>query len=280
MNISAVIPTYNRGYCIKRAINSVLDQTFPALEIVVVNDGSTDNTNEILKEYSGSISIISQENKGVSSARNVGIKNSRGDWIALLDSDDEWFPDKLKNQHNFYLRNSHLKIFQCEEIWIRNGVRVNPRNKHQKKGGWIFLDCLPLCIVSPSAVLFKKSLWQEINGFDEQFPVCEDYDLWLRIARKYEIGLDTVPGTIRHGGYDDQLSRSFKVIDEYRLMALEKHIFDPLLSNKLRGRVLIEALKKGEIILKGAEKRNKNPEKWQKKMEELEKLKSDLQKEI
>ncbi len=189
MRISVVIPTFNRGYCIARAINSVLNQTFPAQEIIIVDDGSTDNTEQVLSHFKEQVIIIKQHNSGVAAARNAGIKKAQGEWIALLDSDDEWLPDKLKSQDAYHQQNNQFHIFQCAEIWIRNGKRVNPKRKHQKKGGSIFLDCLPLCIVSPSAAIFKKSLWQEINGFDEQLPVCEDYDFWLRIARRYEIGL-------------------------------------------------------------------------------------------
>lgn len=276
MHISVVIPTYNRGYCLERAINSVLDQTFPAFEIIVVDDGSTDNTQEVLKKYSGDIKILSQQNKGVSSARNRGISEAKSEWIALLDSDDEWIPEKLSNHKRFYEDNPGLNIFQCEEIWIRNGLRVNPKKKHQKKGGWIFLDCLPLCIVSPSAVIFKKTLWQEINGFDEQFPVCEDYDLWLRIARYHEIGLDEIPAVVKYGGHKDQLSRTFPIIDEYRIRALEKHIFDDTLTSEFKDYVIHEAIKKINVILKGAEKRNKNRGTWYLKLLEFEKIRSHI----
>lgn len=276
MRISVVIPTYNRGYCIERAINSVLCQTFSAAEIIVVDDGSTDNTSDILSQFKVEIKIIKQENRGVSSARNAGIREAEGEWISLLDSDDEWMPNKLKEDKIFHDQNKLLNIFQCEEIWIRNGIRVNPKKKHQKKGGWIFLDCLPLCIVSPSAVIFKKSLWQEINGFDEQFAVCEDYDMWLRVARSYEIGLNNKPGVIKYGGHADQLSRIYPIMDEYRVRALEKHIKDDSLNPDLKLFVINEALKKVKIILNGAEKRNTNSEIWKLKLKMFEEIKLKL----
>ena len=272
MNISVVIPTFNRGYIVTGAIDSVINQTLSPLEIIVVDDGSTDHTRDILRKYGLKISVITQQNMGVSAARNAGIKQASGEWIALLDSDDEWLPEKLSNQVKFYKKNEELKIFQCEEIWVRNGIRVNPKTKHQKYGGNIFEQCLPLCIVSPSAVIFKKSLWQEMNGFDEAFPVCEDYDLWIRVSRKYPIGLDTIPGIIKYGGHKDQLSRTYPVIDEYRVKALEKQIQDVTLNDTLKKLVINEAVKKIEIIINGAEKRSKNATEWKKKLIQINKL--------
>lgn len=277
MNISVVIPVYNRGYIINRAVESVLTQSYPAVEIIVVDDGSTDNTQQILKNYKNRIKVITQENKGVSSARNAGIKMASADWIALLDSDDEWLSHKLANHVEYYRENNILEIFQCEELWVRNGVRVNPKNKHRKYGGTIFKQCLPLCIVSPSAVIFKKSLWQEMNGFDESFSVCEDYDLWLRIAAKYPIGLDARPGIIKYGGHKDQLSRAYPVIDEFRIKALEKQINENSLPDKLKMLAVMEAIRKTKIIIKGAEKRSRDTLQWQKKLLLYESFKSALE---
>jgi len=271
MNISVVIPTYNRGYIISRAIDSVLKQTYLPNEIIVVDDGSTDNTNEILKSYRSRINCIWQKNSGVSASRNTGIEKASGQWIALLDSDDEWLPEKLENNSKFSVQNKELHIFQSEELWIRKGVRVNPKKKHKKYGGYIFEKCLPLCIISPSAVIFKKSLWQEMNGFDEAFPVCEDYDLWLRIASRYPVGLDSKPGILKYGGHDDQLSGSFEVIDEYRVKALEKQLQNAELNKEQILQVILEAIKKTRIIINGAEKRINDTFLWKKKLQQFEK---------
>jgi len=266
MKISVVIPTHNRGYIISRAIDSVLKQTFPAHEIIVVDDGSTDNTTAILDRYKQQIKVIRQENRGVSAARNRGISQASGTWIALLDSDDEWLADKMESHIRFHQQNRNLQIFQCEEIWIRKGLRVNPRKKHQKYGGYIFERCLPLCIVSPSAVIFKKILWQEMNGFDETFPVCEDYDLWLRVASVYPVGLDEKPGTIKYGGHKDQLSHSYPAMDQFRVKALEKQIKNRKLNKDQKVQVVQEAIKKTKIIINGAEKRQKETLPWEKKL--------------
>ena len=258
MKTSVIIPAYNRAHLISRAIDSALSQTYKPLEIIVVDDGSTDDTKKVLAKYSSKVKVIYQQNKGVSAARNIGIMNSIGKWIALLDSDDEWLPDKLESQRLFFLKHSDYHIFQSEEIWIRNGKRVNPKFKHKKYGGWIFKESLPLCIVSPSAVTFKKKIWSEIGKFDEEFPVCEDYDLWLRIARRYPIGLCPIQGVIKYGGHSDQLSRSDYIMDKYRVRAICKHLNDRSFSGDLRSIALKIAIEKLEILKAGAIKRNKD----------------------
>jgi GT2 family glycosyltransferase len=271
MKISAVIPVYNRKQFIRRAVDSVLKQTTPVWEIIVVDDGSTDGTPKILKSYGDCIKVIRQDNMGVSAARNAGIKASGGDWIGLLDSDDEWLPDKITKAKIFHESNPQIKIFQTEEIWIRNGRRVNPKQKHQKHGGWILKQSLPLCIVSPSAAVIERKLFEEIGLFDESFPVCEDYDLWLRAARYYPIGLDREAGIIKYGGHDDQLSRKYWGMDHFRIMAMEKHLKDPKLPDRERRWVLEEIVNKFKILINGARKRGKDVSEQKEKLNKYRK---------
>ncbi len=187
--ISVIIPTYNRCWILKEAIDSVLSQKFTDFEIIVVDDGSNDGTAALLSAYGDQITIIHQENRGVSAARNAGILIAKGRYIAFLDSDDMWLPEKLSCQVDFFQSHAQAVICQTDEIWIRNNVRVNPKNRHKKPSGMIFEPSLQLCLVSPSAVMIKKSLFDEIGLFNEAFPACEDYDLWLRIALYYPIYL-------------------------------------------------------------------------------------------
>ncbi len=156
-HISVIIPTFNRAWSLARAIDSVLAQTLAPKEIIVVDDGSTDRTAQVLAAYGDRIQILTRQNAGVSSARNAGIRHSTGDWVALLDSDDEWKPEKLACQAAFFHAHPEAMICQTQEIWIRNGVRVNPMKKHQKLSGMIFEPSLHLCLVSPSAVMIKKN---------------------------------------------------------------------------------------------------------------------------
>ena len=218
--ISVIVPTYNRAWIIKDAIDSILAQDFKKVEIVVVDDGSSDNTTEILAAYQKhDIRVIRQANKGVSAARNRGVAISEGQFIAFLDSDDMWLPHKLSVQMEFFNTHPDALICQTEEIWIRKGSRVNPKKRHQKPSGMIFEPSLYLCLVSPSAVMMKRDLFEEVGGFNESFRVCEDYDLWLRISCKYPIYLIDRPLIVKRGGHEDQISKKTG-LDKLRIQSI------------------------------------------------------------
>jgi hypothetical protein len=204
-----------------RAIDSVLAQTYPAIELIVVDDGSCDGTEIMLRGYGEAIRTISQTNRGVSAARNSGIRCAKGQLIALLDSDDYWLPTKVSCQVAFFERQPLAAICQTQEIWIRNGRRVNPKNRHSKPSGMIFVPSLSLCLVSPSAVMLRRTLLEDVGLFDESLPACEDYDLWLRITWKYPVYLIDQPLIVKCGGHPDQLSR-MPGLDKFRIRALEK----------------------------------------------------------
>ena len=227
--VSVVIPTYNRSASVRQAVESVLAQNYRPLEPIVVDDGSDDDTAALLRPMaeSGRLRLISQPNRGVSAARNTGIMASKGALIAFLDSDDEWLPGKVEAQVDYFRRNPEAVLVQTQERWMRQGRRVNPGRKHLKKAGDIFLDSLKLCLISPSAVMLKKSLLDEVGLFDENLPACEDYDLWLRVLVKYPAGLIDREYLIRHGGRPDQLSAAHS-LDQYRAAALEKILRQPL----------------------------------------------------
>ena len=163
--VSVIIPTYNRGEVLEQAIKSVLNQTYQNYEIIVVDDGSTDNTHRILEKYGHKIRYYSKLHGGVSSSRNFGLEKSEGSWVAFLDSDDYWLPEKLERQIEFVRQNPEFLIVQTDEKWIRRGKFVNPMQKHRKYGGWIFKQCLPLCIVSPSAVMVHQRVFNDVGVF-------------------------------------------------------------------------------------------------------------------
>jgi len=228
--VSVIIPTYNRAWTLKKAIDSVLKQDYKNYELLVVDDGSTDQTEKLLKKYAGSVKFIQQSNEGVSAARNRGIKTSAGDLIAFLDSDDYWYPQKLSAQVDFFNKNPDALICQTEEIWIRNGKRVNPKKKHLKRSGMIFTPSLELCLISPSAVMLKKKLFDDVEAFDESLPACEDYDLWLRVTCRYPVYLIKTPLIAKTGGHDDQLSNA-QELDRFRIYALKKILRDSSLTD-------------------------------------------------
>ncbi|MCG8683681.1 MAG: glycosyltransferase, partial [Desulfobacterales bacterium] len=214
--VSIVIPTYNRAWAIQEAIDSVLSQDYPDYELIIVDDGSTDNTRQVLSAYADKITLIRQSNRGVSAARNRGIAAASGSLIAFLDSDDRWMPTKLSRQVDFFNRHPEALICQTEEIWIRKGRRVNPKNRHKKPSGDIFEPSLRLCLVSPSAVMMRRRLFDLVGDFDPNMPACEDYDLWLRVGCRYPVYLIDTPLIIKHGGHSDQLSR-MPALDKFRI---------------------------------------------------------------
>jgi glycosyltransferase involved in cell wall biosynthesis len=252
--VSVIIPTFNRAHVLKRAIDSVVNQTYKNIELIIVNDGSTDDTLSLLEHYQAK--VFTTKNLGVSAARNLGIKNATGQWIAFLDSDDQWLLDKIEKQINYSLINPHINIIHGDEIWIRNGKRVNPKNKHKKGGGDQFSACIKLCAISPSVVMIKKEIFDEIGLFDENYPCCEDYDLWLRITSKMEVGYLDEFLINKYGGHEDQLSRKFKAMDYWRVKSLDSILKSDELSYE-KYQIAKEELKiKATILLKGYEKHN------------------------
>jgi glycosyltransferase involved in cell wall biosynthesis len=254
--VSVVIPTHNRWPMIAEAVQSVLTQTFGDFELIVVDDGSIDNTARLLSSCDSRLQVLSQPHTGVAAARNAGVARSRGKYIAFLDSDDLWSPAKLAIQADFMEHNPEMHICQTEEIWIRRGVRVNPKARHRKPSGDIFQRSLELCLVSPSAVMMTKELFYLAGGFDEWFPVCEDYDLWLRIAVGHPVFLIESPLVTKRGGHVDQLSRSTWGIDRFRVLAIAKLLRAGLVGEK-RQWALDSIRQKISILAAGAAKRGK-----------------------
>lgn len=260
--VSVIIPTYNRAAWVKEAAASVLAQTFRDYELIVVDDGSTDATLEALIPLGlgGPLKVLrSKQRQGVSAARNLGAAAAQGGWLAFLDSDDLWLPDKLARQVEYLRAHPELSICQTEEIWIRNGVRVNPPKTHRKRGGDIFLPSLERCMVSPSAVMLHRRLFEALGGFDETFPAAEDYDLWLRIAWREPVGLVPEPLVIKRGGHPDQLSRQ-RALDRFRIRTLVKLLQEPALPGTYRQAARSTLAKKCRIYAQGCEKRGKTAE--------------------
>ena len=253
-SISVIIPVFNRVKLIARCINSVINQTYPVNEIIVVDDGSNDGTYDLIRKNFPQVISIYQENKGVSNARNVGIQSAKSKWIAFLDSDDEWLPNKIEKQISFIKKNPLYKVCHSDEIWIRDDVRVNPMKKHRKYGGDIYKKCLPLCVISPSSIIIHKDIFNDVGLFDKNLPVCEDYDLWLRICSKYEVLFLDQKLVKKYGGHDDQLSKKYWGMDRYRVIALEKMIDNPLLSLDNRIATINMTIRKVKILQKGYEK--------------------------
>ena len=281
--ISVIISTYNRAAMVTEAVESVLAQEMTDFELIVVDDGSTDETEERLSGFGSRLKYYQQENAGVSAARNRGLALSTAPLVAFLDSDDLWLPSKLPLQYNFMTEHLEVHICQTEEVWWRNGRQVNPKRHHRKPAGDIFRRSLNLCLVSPSAVMIRRKLFGEVGYFDEDLPAAEDYDLWLRVSVDHEIPLLPDPLVIKRGGHSDQLSAR-SGIDRYRIKALKKLLRSDRLSNDQCHRAWQALRRKCEIYGQGCLKRGRVeegqrylelPERYRRKLEELESIKHE-----
>jgi len=255
--VSVIVPTYNRADRLERALNSIVSQTCQDFELIVVDDGSTDKTYQLMKSFPKAQYFYIKKNSGVSKARNVGLAFAKGELICFLDSDDLWKEKKIQIQSLWLENNKDSQICYTDEIWVRNGVRVNPMNRHRKYSGDIFRHCLGLCIVSPSSVMIRAKLFDEIGNFDESLPACEDYDLWLRIASKYAFHFIEEPLIIKYGGHSDQLSRKYWGMDRFRVVALKKLLDQNSLDKEKLKLTRSVFLEKCSILIKGFEKRGK-----------------------
>ena len=256
-SISVIIPTYNRWNLLERALDSVRKQTYSASEILVIDDGSNKPVSDAFRCSFPDVKFLRQENKGVASARNLGIKQSTGEWIALLDSDDEWEPTKLDKKLAFIENFPELRAIHTGERWIRNGNEVTPPAYLDKSSDLLWERSLRHCLICPSSVLIHRSVFETVGLFDEKLTVCEDYDFWLRMLLEQEIGLVDEKLVIKHGGHDDQLSTTTWGMDRFRVRALQKILSNPLLSKDRRIKVIEVLHEKCGILAQGAEKRGK-----------------------
>ena len=255
--LTVIIPTFNRAYTLRRAIDSVLAQTVTSLEIMVVDDGSTDGTAQLIARYYPDVIYIYQCNQGVSVARNCGIERAQGRYIAFLDSDDAWVSNKLALQLAALSEHADYKVCHSNEIWYRLGVRVNEKVKHRKSGGWIFQSCLPLCVISPSSVVIEKKLLNQLGRFDPELPACEDYDLWLRLCAVQPVLYLSQALTLKYGGHEDQLSTKYWGMDRFRIKSLCKIIDSRQLGENDLAAACAVLQHKIDIYIIGAAKRNK-----------------------
>ena len=255
-DISVVIPTFNRRNLLKRAIHSVINQTIAPSEIIVIDNGSTDQTYQMVSSLFPNINYFTEKKRGVSAARNKGIIESKSKWIAFLDSDDTWEPKKLEKQLEFSLLNQNkYRLIHTDEIWYRNNKFLNQLNKHKKSGGDIFKNSLKLCCISPSSAFVNKQVFHDYGLFDENLEVCEDYDMWIRITSKEEVGFLDSPLVLKYGGHSDQLSKKFWGMDRFRIEALEKNLKNKCFT-KIQKKIVLDILiEKLTIVSNGAQKR-------------------------
>ncbi len=259
--VSVIIPTYNRAQLVGDAVTSVLNQRcVKPREIIVVDDGSSDETPQRLAQFADVVRYVVQEHRGVSAARNRGITISTGEWVAFLDSDDYWLPEKLLHHWRFCLASHDMLLSQTDEIWLQRGHRRNPKKYHEKPSGYCFERLLVRCLVSPSAAMVHRSIFDRVGLFDERLPACEDYDFWLRVGYRYPLGLVARKLVVKRGGRDDQLSSTVPCLDRYRIASIVKLLIRERLTEEQRAAALAVLAHKCSLYAQGALKRGRSEE--------------------
>ena len=259
-SVSVIIPTFNRIEFLFHALDSVFSQSYAATEVIVVDDGSTDHTVEKLSPAYPSVRFLRQENQGVSAARNLGVIKAENPWIALLDSDDRWAPEKLDRQINHLSQNPSLRAVHTGEKWIRNGKEINiPASLDKTKDG-LWERSLEKCIICPSSVLLHQSVFEKIGTFDPSLAICEDYDFWLRLLLTHEIGLIEEPLVHKYGGHPDQLSMSTWGLDRFRVQSLEKISTFGNISPTQKSQIHGTIIRKTDLLIQGFKKHGKYEE--------------------
>ncbi len=267
--ISVIIPSYNRYDYLGRAIHSVMRQTHPCAEIIIIDDGSTDDSKKLIDTikpgYGIALRYYYQANKGPAAARNLGIRKARYPLLAFLDSDDHWYKKKLSLQFKAMEQNPSYSISHTRERWLRRGEHLNQKKIHIPQHGNIFSHCLQLCAVGMSTVMVKRALFETVGFFNESLPCCEDYDFWLRVSARYSFFLLDEALTVKEGGRDDQVSQQYRVgMDSFRIKALVDLLETVALSEEQFLATRDELQRKCSIYGKGCQKHNN--------IEELQKL--------
>jgi glycosyltransferase involved in cell wall biosynthesis len=218
--VSVIIPTYNREKIITRAIDSVFAQTYRDFEIVVLDDGSQDNTRAVAQAYGPKVHYFYQDNKGIAGARNAGMHQTAGDYIAFLDSDDYWLPGKLEQQMALFSQHPEYGMVgcQCGSVQIDGTYREKNR---PGKSGWILYDLFNKNFIRTSSAVITRACLEKVGGFDETLREGEEYDYWLRIAAEFAIGFINEPLTV-YVDNTDGMSTDSLTGRLHRLKVLEK----------------------------------------------------------
>ena len=224
MKVSVIIPTYNRADFLAEAIDSVLNQTWKDLETLVVDDGSTDSTWEVVARYGERLKYFYKKNEGPSSARNVGIREAMGTYVAFLDSDDVWEPEKLFIQMNFMRKHPEIKLVCTDSSVIDSRESREGKLKTDLMGN-LFSLLYSNSFIRTSTVLMEKACFQEVGYFDERYRSAEDYDVWLRVARSYPIAYLNRP-LVRYRKHGGNVSHDKITLRRNALNVLEAH-YDP-----------------------------------------------------
>jgi glycosyltransferase involved in cell wall biosynthesis len=225
-SVSVIIPTYNKAAYLANAIESAIAQTFRDIEIIIIDDGSTDHTQEVLARFGDKIQVIHQSNQGASAARNAGLRKSQGNCIAFLDSDDQWLPDKLARQMPLFDLDSQVGVVFSDTYYVY-GERIQPKTSFQlypPSSGFIFKCLYGKNFIPMLTTVVKRECFNQIGFFDENLRACEDYDLWLRISKFWKFIYATEPLAlyrVTEGQISSQIERNW-----VNFLIIQKRVYE------------------------------------------------------
>ncbi|MFW6360984.1 MAG: glycosyltransferase family 2 protein [Spirochaetota bacterium] len=271
--ISVIIPVYNRPQLALEAVRSVLFQSYPQLECILVDDGSTDPPNEARRLFAADprFRYLRIDHTGLpGAARNRGVAAARCDLIAFLDSDDLWLPRKLELQVPLLVQSLREEggapaLVHSKEIWLRDEKIISQKRHRHRRRGDVFPDALKKCMIGPSTVLMRRSVYAALGGFREDLEIAEDYELWLRLAALHPVEYVDEPLIVKRAGHGEQLSEKYGHIELFRLKGLEDLVRGRWFARHARACELqqsaaAELAKKCAIYAAGCRKRGKSGE--------------------
>jgi glycosyltransferase involved in cell wall biosynthesis len=265
--VTAIIPVYNRPEQVKEAVLSVLSQTWRPLELIVGDDGSTDLTGTVVQrmidenETSVEMVLLELPHTGYPGAvRNSCAEAAKGEYLAFLDSDDLWRPEKLEKQIHPFLRNPSLRISHTREEWNREGKIISQARLRHKREGDLFQDSLKKCIIGPSTVMIRKDLFLESGGFRDDLEIAEDYEYWLRLTAVEQVRFLDEPLTVKRAGHEDQLSEKYGHIELFRIEGLKTLVDKSYFHGWYAAAAARELSRKCQVYGRGCMKREKMPE--------------------
>lgn len=264
--VSVIIPTFNRAASLSRAVDSVLAQSFRDFELIVVDDGSLDDTIRLLSPLAGELKLLRLEHRGMPGrARNAGAAAARGSYLAFLDSDDLWLPEKLTRQMPLVLAGA--RVCHTRELWLRGGREVSQKGQRHRRQGDLFGDALVKCVIGPSTAVVEKSLFDSAGGFREDLAVAEDYELWLRLCFAWPVAyldeaLTVKRARMEEAGEEPNLSEKYGHIEFFRIQALKDLVARGAFVSQPEKEALarVELARKLRIYAAGCRKRGRRDE--------------------
>ncbi len=266
--ISAIIPVYNRPEQIREAIESVLNQTWRPLELIIGDDGSTDHTKTVIEEVLSTTDanlmdceVLELSHTGMPGAvRNRCAEKAKGEILAFLDSDDLWLPEKLEKQYSLHREHPGLMISHTREEWNRAGRIISQSKLRHNRKGDMFADSLKKCIIGPSTVMIRADYYHSTGGFREDLEIAEDYEFWLRITAEQKVAYLDEPLTVKRAGHEGQLSEKYGHIEMFRIQGLKQLVDSEYFKEPQASLAAEELAGKCRVYSKGCLKRGKEVE--------------------